>query len=149
MAYRSIYYTVDFDGLYKAIGQLEAFKNRKVNDIKGAVKDGGDAIQRLAKQNAPVDTGVLRASIYNKHEGLEAFIGTNKDYGLYQEYGTGIYAVAGNGRKTPWRYYYRGNKGPHGWRTTRGNKPQPWLVPAFNEGIPVYLKEIREALGRW
>lgn len=145
----TVTYYVKFEGVNKAIAELERFRAKKENDIKDAVRQGGDAIQDRAKRNVPVDTGALRASIYNKHEGLEAFIGTPLDYGLYQEFGTGIYAVAGNGRKTPWVYYYRGNKGPHRFRWTRGNKPQPWLVPAFHEGIPEYLKEIRQALGRW
>jgi len=153
MAYRVIRYTVDFEGLEKALADLERFHNRKIDDIKEAVKQGGDAIKDRAKKNLikkdMIDTGALYASIYNKHEGLEAYIGTPLDYGLYQEFGTGIYSVFGTGRKTPWVYYYRGRKRPHGFVWTRGNRPQPWLVPAFNDGIPEYLKEIREALGRW
>jgi len=142
---------IDVREVEKAIAQLEGFRQRKEAQMQLAVRKGGEAIEDLARrnlvQNDMIDTGELFRSVESVHTGWDALIGTPHMYGLYQEYGTGIYATGkGGGRQTPWRYYYRGRKWPHGWRTTRGYPPQPWLVPAFTEGIPVFQKEIIEAL---
>lgn len=141
---------IDVREVEKAVAQLEGFRQRKEAQLQIAVKKGGEAIEDFARKkmvgNDMIDTGELYRSVESVHTGWDSLIGTPHMYGLYQEYGTGIYAVKGDGRKTPWWYYYRGRKGPHGWRFTRGNKPQPWLVPAFTEGIPVFQKKIIEAL---
>jgi len=49
-------------------------------------------VERTAKHLAPVDTGRLRSSVNHSLKidgrGLVAFIGTNVDYAIYQEFGT-------------------------------------------------------------
>lgn len=144
---------IDTKEAKKAITQIKSFRQYKETRLRIAVRKGAEAIEDKAREkmmdNDMIDTGELYRSVDTIQTGFDAWIGTPLKYGLYQEYGTGIYAVHGNGRKTPWRYYYRGRKGPHGWRWTRGNKPQPWLVPAFTKGIPEFQKEIIDALRGW
>lgn len=52
-----------------------------------------------AKENAPIDRGILRGSIHSKVDKIGGetigVVGTNLDYAPYQEYGTGIYGPAG------------------------------------------------------
>ena len=43
-------------------------------------------IDRMAKDNAPVDTGRLRASINYEVDDLQAIVGTNVEYAAVQEY---------------------------------------------------------------
>jgi HK97 gp10 family phage protein len=84
------------------------------------------------KRMAAVDTGALRASITGELQGkTRVRIGSTLNYAVYQEFGTGIYAVNGNGRQTKWRYTNRHGKT----FTTRGNKPRPFIMPAIENNI--------------
>ena len=87
-------------------------------------------VVRSAKQKAPVgETGNLRALIAKGEAtpvGIE--VRSHAEYSVYQEYGTGIYAENGKGRKTPWAYPSGG-----GFVWTRGNHPQPFMRPALDE----------------
>lgn len=52
-----------------------------------------------AKENAPIDKGLLRGSIHSEiqNEGMEVVgvVGTNIEYAPYQEFGTGIFGPTG------------------------------------------------------
>ncbi|MFA9413280.1 HK97-gp10 family putative phage morphogenesis protein [Streptococcus sp. E29BA] len=78
---------------------------------------------------APAKSGALRDSIaYKVDEAtLIGYVGTNVEYAIYMEFGTGEFAEKGDGRKGGWVY-----KAPDGkWYFTYGNKPKPYLRPAF------------------
>lgn len=103
--------------------------------------------ERYAKQECPVDQDILRASIGYEIEDnngeLIGYIGALEEYGVYVHQGTGIYAVDGNGRKTPWHYEVEDSgskyKGDH-W--TKGQRPNPFFTRAINrvkEKIPSIL----------
>lgn len=133
----------------EAIAMLEEIKEDKVEGVKRIVNDTAVAVMIGAKARVGVDSGRLRSSIHLRPSsgGLQVDVGSNLEYAVYQEYGTGIFAEEGNGRKTPWVYYYQGNKGPRGFRFTRGSKPQPFLRPAFNSEKDNYVARLREELG--
>ena len=97
-----------------------------------------------AKSKAPRDTGHLKRSIEFdvSADGTEGVVFSNAEYAPYVEFGTGIYATKGSGRKTPWRY-----EGSHGWVTTKGNKAQPFLEPAFNATRSDIIDSFKEVLG--
>ena len=83
-------------------------------------------------------TGALRNSVNHQVSESEevVYVGTNQDYAVYNEYGTGIYAEGGKGRKTPWRYQdAKGN-----WHTTRGMKPIHFLKKAVQDHIDEYKR---------
>ena len=86
-------------------------------------------VENDAKARCPSGTGQLRASIKHRVIGNEGEVGTNVVYAPYVEFGTGIYAEAGNGRQTPWKYQDRNGN----WHTTRGMTPRPYLRPALDE----------------
>jgi HK97 gp10 family phage protein len=104
-------------------------------------------VERKAKEKAPKDTGALRRSITSEI-GYEAgeMVGTvftPLEYAPYVEYGTGLFAESGNGRKdVPWNY--QDDKGE--WHSTRGQHPQPFMRPALNESREEILRIIKEAL---
>lgn len=90
-------------------------------------------VKRDAIKNCPVDMGILRASIffrtiYNLNS-VKGVIASNLEYAPYVHQGTGIYAINGDGRKTPWKYKVEAGK-YEGWHTTVGQKPQPFLENA-------------------
>lgn len=74
-----------------------------------------------------VDTGRLRNSITHTVKDNTAYIGSNLEYALYQEVGTGIYYPTG--RKDPW--LYTDEKGET--HVTRGTKPKHFLKNAITE----------------
>ena len=95
------------------------------------------AVENLAKQKCPVDKGDLRNSITHEVNGNVGVVGSNKEYAPYVEFGTGLFAVEGNGRQDRWCYQdAEGN-----WHSTIGQHPQPYLQPALLES-PQKIEEI-------
>ena len=94
-----------------------------------------DYLAQKAGNKVGVDTGALRAdtkSLGSKVIGDEVHgaVGNTLDYALYHHQGTGIYALNGDGRKTPWVYEdpKTGEK-----IYTRGSKPNPYLKDTIEQ----------------
>ena len=114
------------------------------SDIEKALNKSCLAVENEAKKQCPVDTGDLRNSITHEVEDNVGYVGTNKEYAPYVEYGTGIFAVEGNGRDTPWSYQDdEGN-----WHTTIGQKPQPFLNPAAQTKKKLVIKVFNDEITR-
>ena len=102
-------------------------------------------VERSAKMKAPKDTGALRRSITSKVDGLTGIVFTPLEHAIYQEFGTGLFAENGAGRKdVPWNY--QDDKGE--WHSTRGQKPQPFMRPALNENRTEIIRIIKEGLDK-
>ena len=89
-------------------------------------------VERLAKEEVPVDKGILKNSINNIRVGgfkgvrrmvsrITYLIGTNVVYSRYIEFGTPV------------------GTGPNG-------GPRPFLRPAFRDVIPGYIKAIQKLM---
>ena len=96
-----------------------------------------------AKKLCPVDTGNLRNSIThtvtNSGE-RAAYVGTDSEYAIYVEMGTGKYVTGG--RPTPWVYKdAQGN-----WHMTHGQRAQPYIKPAVADHAQQYQKIIKSEL---
>ena len=113
---------MEINGMNSLLDKLEAVKNSKFTEM--GIKIACLSIEREAKKKCPVDDGTLRASITHNvnvsENEIAGEVGTNTEYAPYVEFGTGLYAKNGNGRKTPWH-------------TTAGQHPQPFLYPALEE----------------
>lgn len=135
--------TIEILNLNKVLKQLD-----KISDVslKKALQDSCLLVENDAKRNCPVDTGELRASITSTVTENTGEVGTNVSYAPYVEYGTGIFAVAGNGRQDRW--VYQDARGE--WHSTRGQKPQPFLEPALRKNrekiIDIFKQEIEKEL---
>lgn len=100
-------------------------------------------VERSAKQKAPKGNGALRNSITSRVSGNEGVVFTPLEYAPYVEYGTGLFAESGNGRKdVPW--VYQDDKGE--WHSTSGMKPQPFMRPALLENREKILRILGEGL---
>jgi HK97 gp10 family phage protein len=96
---------------------------------------------------APVQTARLRNSIdyIVDEEELIGYVGTNVEYAIYVEMGTGEFAENGNGRKGGWVY-----QDPSGeWFFTWGQEPQPYLRPAFRQKKSEIESLGKEIFGEW
>ena len=101
-------------------------------------------IEGAAKAKAPVDDGELRDkldhNVTKKGNQMIGKMGSPLDYAPYVEFGTGEHAENGAGRKGGWSYQdEEGN-----WHYTKGQKPQPYLRPAFREN----KKNVQDTLGK-
>lgn len=115
------------------IRSMENATFKMVMDMSRKMDKACLVVESQAKQNCPVDIGILRASITSETEvtasEIVGRVGTNEEYGPYVHNGTGIYAKDGNGRKTPWGYTVRAGK-HKGFHWTQGQRPQPFLENA-------------------
>jgi HK97 gp10 family phage protein len=106
---------------------------------------GGETLKRGMKQRAAVDTGYMKNNVF-RHvvkadaNTIEDDVGSDAPYGVYQEFGTGIYAENGLGRKTPWVYRSKDGK----FHTTSGNRPHPFVRPTVREDFDKVIKSIRD-----
>lgn len=87
-------------------------------------------LESQTKRNTPVDSGQLKQSWnYDVDDGAQkARVGSPLENAIWNEFGTGQYALQGNGRKTPWKY--QDHKGK--WHTTTGKRPRRSLQMTFD-----------------
>ena len=94
-----------------------------------------DYLAQKAGSKVGVDTGALRAD--TRSLGVEIVgdevhgaVGNTLEYALYHHQGTGIYAIDGDGRKTPWIY-----ENPKTGKKvfTEGTKPNPYLKDTIEQ----------------
>lgn len=94
------------------------------------------------KDNSRVDTGRMRNSVAHTVVNHDAYIGSNLEYAVYHELGTGIYASQAGGRQTAWIYYDRKGKA----HLTRGLYPIHFLKKAASEHSEEYKKIIKKIM---
>ena len=115
---------------------------QKINEcgVKFLEEASGE-LEAQVKRNTKVDTGKTKGSwehVVHEHK-LEAEVGSRYKNALWEEFGTGIYALNGNGRKTKWVY-----KTPDGkYHTTVGKKPRRALYNAYNTKKNQIINEAR------
>lgn len=133
-------------GNLKVQKALNRWGNYVISDVKRIVVETATIIRNEAKARVPVDSGDLRDSIEMEilNDGLTAIVHVGVFYAIFVEFGTGIYAVKGNGRKTPWSYY--SNKLDQ-WVTTQGMHAQPFWFPAIDIAKKYFYSEMKK-LGR-
>lgn len=73
-------------------------------NMNRALEEIGLQAQKYAIMKTPTDTGNLKNSISHLVKEDSVYIGTNVEYGIYVELGTGRYASNGKGRPGWWVY---------------------------------------------
>jgi hypothetical protein len=135
----------------------EALENKKIKLMENMDKTL-EIIHNTSNKFAPEDTGeMVDDSGYNTRLIDNQIIGTIgylQFYSIYVHQGTGIHALNGDGRKTPWCWFpttqkwisiaheLNGNDSPFIW--TRGQRPKQFLYKAFleyEEEVPILLSE--------
>ena len=112
-------------------------------EILNALEEASGELEGQVKDNSRVDTGKTRNSWNHKvdERKFEAYVGSNYQNAIWEEFGTGIHALNGNGRKdVPWVYQSEDGK----WHRTKGKKPSRALHNAFNgmkNRIETFFKE--------
>ena len=122
------------------LGALEAAKLRALERIGLFVE--GEAKENITK-NKSVQTGALRNSMTHivVEDESAVYIGTDVEYGIYVELGTGKHAETG-GRPDPW--VYQDDNG--NWHHTHGQRAKPYLKPAVNDSKKQITAIIKDEL---
>lgn len=121
--------------------------------VKSALDDGVIAylneaageVKSQAARNSRVDTGDLKGSWDYKVDegGKSATIGSPLENAIWEEFGTGEYALQGNGRKGGWKY--EDDKGK--WHFTRGKTPQRSFYSAYTALKTKLIKRAEQVIG--
>lgn len=125
--------SVRFEGLDEVLEHIEALVDAE--RLEAAMTKATLLVERSAKQKVPKGNGELGRSITSEVQKevdgtVVGIVYTPLEYAPYVEYGTGLFAEAGNGRKdVPW--CYQDDEGE--WHSTSGQRPQPFLRPALDE----------------
>ncbi|PAD58257.1 hypothetical protein CHH92_20910 [Bacillus sonorensis] len=120
---------------------VDSFRDRVIRRVKRIIAETAEIIYGQAVALAPVEDGNLKNSIeVNYYDGgLKAKITVGASYAIYVEFGTGIYAEEGNGRKTPWVYF---DEKLGRYVFTRGMRAQPFFFPAVEAGARYFERKM-------
>lgn len=131
---------ISIEGIDGVMNMLQDFVSE--GRIQHALAVAGEVVRADAAANAPVDTGRLRGSITCQVDGNSALIGTNVEYAVYVEFGTGSKGnkSVAHTTKKHWTYYSGGH-----FYTTTGQAAQPYLVPALKNNISTIAAKFKEA----
>ena len=136
--------SVKFEGLDELLKSLDGLDSTK---LESAITKATMLVEGEARIKAPKDNGELKRSIESRIESgggnIQGIVFTPLEYAPYVEYGTGLFAEGGDGRKdVPW--HYQDDKGE--WHSTKGQKPKPFMRPALDENREEILRIIKEGL---
>ncbi len=111
--------------------------------INAVLEECAGELESQVKRNSRVDTGKTKNSFQHKVVDSEhtAYIGSNDENAIWEEFGTGEYALEGNGRKGGW--HYKDAKGD--WHYTTGKKPSRAFWKAYNSLKNKIINHIQSA----
>ena len=110
------------------------------------LEEVGGELEAQTKRNTKVDTGKTKGSwehVVNA-EKMEVQVGSRYKNALWEELGTGIYALNGDGRKTRWVYRTPDGK----FHSTVGKKPRRALFNAYNSTKNAIIREAKRRFGK-
>lgn len=128
------------------------FTNNSVK-VKTALKEAGVAwlhevcgeIEAQTKRNSKVVTSKTKGSYQHRvdEDALEGFIGSDNENAIWEEFGTGEYALNGDGRKGGWFYKDAEGKG----HFTHGKKAKRPMFRAYTALKAQLQKMAQERFG--
>ena len=157
------------EGLDEVVERLDnILNNSKMNEAMGKACA---LVERSARIKAPKGEGELRRSIHSKVENEVGVVYSTDETAPYIEYGTGLYAEEGNGRKeVPW-VYVEGHQNPNpvkkvyteeeaeravaflqskrlDAKKTYGRHPEPFMRPALSENREKIVEILKGGLNK-
>lgn len=116
------------------------------SSVVGVLGECAGEVESQVKRNSRVDTGQLENSWQHnvKSSGDEhtATIGSPLENAIWEEFGTGDYALNGDGRKGGWVYVDAKGNG----HFTHGKKPRRAFWKAYTSLKSKIIKRIQDAL---
>ena len=126
--------------VFKDFSKIVLQKIQETGEI--FLEEVGGEVEAQTKRNTKVDTGKTKGSWEHRvnADKMEVQIGSRYKNALWEELGTGIYALNGDGRKTKWVY-----KSPKDGKfyATVGKKPRRALYRAYQSKRNLIIREAR------
>ena len=123
-------------------------KTAIANRIDAVLEECAGELESQTKRNSRVDTGKTKSSFQHKvigsvlAEKYEAHIGSSDENAIWEEFGTGEYALHGDGRKGGWSYEdERGD-----WHRTKGKPPSRAFYHAYTSMKSKIINRIQNSL---
>lgn len=120
--------------------------------VKGAISDHVNAaleecageLESQTKRNSRVATGRTKNNFRHRvdDETHTAYIGSDYENAIWEEFGTGEHALNGDGRKGGWRY--KDEKGE--WHYTTGKKPSRAFWRAYTSLKTAIVRRLESAM---
>lgn len=132
---------------FKLISRKSEISQRLSRASEAAIYEACLLFEGRVKSLTPVDTGALRDSfsstvVRETPYKVTGQTGSPLTYAIYQEYGTGEYAINGQGRKGGWTY-----KAPNGkFYRTLGTRPKRFFSTAYKNSEATMIKRIQDRL---
>lgn len=114
------------------------------NTISATLEECAGELESAAKSNTRVDTSKTKNS-WRHHvddDKHEATVGSSEENAIWEEFGTGEYALEGNGRKGGWVYVDEEGKG----HFTRGKTPTRAFWNAYTSLKTPIQNRIKDAM---
>ena len=124
-----------------------AVKNAIDSTAENVLEECAMELESQVKRNTAVDTGKTKGLwqhiVYQTESGYEAAVGSNYENAIWEEFGTGEYALEGNGRKGGWSY--KDERGE--WHKTYGKKPRRAFFRAYTALKSAIISHIQDVFG--
>ena len=118
-------------------------KNAIDKKIDAVLEECAGELETQVKRNSRVDTGKTKNSFrHHVFANHEAVIGSTDENSIWEEFGTGEYALHGNGRKGGWSY--EDEKGV--WHYTKGKPPSRAFWNAYTSLKSKIIRRIQNSL---
>ena len=125
----------------------EAVKAALNGAIEAFLHEAAGELTSQTQRNTRVDTGQTKGAWqYNVAKSgtiTVATIGNPLENAIWEEFGTGEYAIHGDGRKGGWKY--RDHKG--NWHCTKGKTPTRAFFTAYTSTKPKIIKLAEQTIG--
>lgn len=122
------------EGLRELMAKLDSMQGNSTEALKKGIGRACARIQADAKQNCPVDTGRLRASIvtevHTEGNTVVGTVGTNVEYAPWVEFGTGQAGDQSVEHRQDWK----------------GRPAKPFLYPAFRANRDKIENDITDSI---
>lgn len=112
--------------------------------VNAALEECAGEIESQAKRNSRVATGRTKNSFRHMvdDDTHTAYIGSDYENAIWEEFGTGEHALNGDGRKGGWRY--KDEKGQ--WHYTRGKTPSRAFWRAYTSLKSAIVRRLESAM---
>lgn len=118
----------------------QAFLQQLRREVVAWAEEVTGLLESTAVKRSRTDTGQTKGSYRHKvvddasSRQVEGYVGSNQENAIWEEFGTGEYALGGKGRKTPWYVPVDGYQGKK--RPTYGGK----VVVVYGKNKKKYYK---------
>lgn len=137
------------EGLEELLNRLERMGRNTEPVLERALERGAKRLQAEIKPIVPVDEGTLRNSItVEKSDRLAYAVGTNLDYSIYVEYGTGKLGDPAVPHTDKERWVYFSDKLGR-FVATSGQPARHFMHRGFMAGKDAAVKEVQREVERW